>query len=81
MSIEGFSPKLKYSILLTAVPKDDSLPLVSNQLEVTLPLNINQITLPDPSLRDLENDFYDEYIEIIDLDSKSKLRSNNYKKK
>lgn len=81
MSIEGFSPKLKYSILLTAVPKDDSLPLVSNQLEVTLPLNINQITLPDPSLRDLENDFYDEYIEIIDLDSKSKLRSNDYKKK
>ena len=71
MTIEGFLPDTKYSLILTAVPKDGSLPLVSNELEIMLPLNVNEIKLPDPSQRYLEDDFYDEYIEIVDLQSKS----------
>lgn len=42
------------------------MPLISNELEVRLPLDLEEIRLPDPSLRNLDADYYDEYIEITD---------------
>ncbi|CAF0781764.1 unnamed protein product [Brachionus calyciflorus] len=77
ITIEGCKPDTKYSIILVAVPKDGSLPLISNELEVILPLNLNEISLPDSNLRNLEKDFYDEYIEITDLES---IRTNSLPK-
>ena len=58
---------MKYSIIVLAIPKDGSLPLISNELEVLLPLNLEEIDLPDPALRNLEKDYYDEYIEISEI--------------
>jgi hypothetical protein len=46
--------------------KDGSVPLISNELEITLPLNLSEINLPDQSLRKLDKDYYNEYIEIIE---------------
>ena len=40
------------------------MPLISNELEVVLPLSLEEISLPDPLLRNLDEDFYNEYIEI-----------------
>ena len=45
--------------------------MISNELEVTLPLDLSEISLPDPSLRKLDKDYYDEYIEIIDMNDGS----------
>jgi hypothetical protein len=32
-----------------------------------LPLNLQEISLPDPVLRTLDRDYYDEYIEIAEI--------------
>lgn len=48
-------------------PEDDEVnALISNEFELTLPLNIEKITLPEMSQRKLDKDFYDEYMEIIE---------------
>ena len=31
-----------------------------------LPLDLSEIKKPDPSVRNFDSDFYDEYIEIVD---------------
>ena len=43
--------------------------MISNELEVILPIDLSEITLPDPSLRKLEKDYYDEYIEVGESES------------
>ena len=68
VTIEGCREGLNYSIILVAESRDGSSPLISNELEVMLPVDLDEITLPDPSLRKLENDYYDEYIEIVETD-------------
>ncbi len=40
--------------------------LISNEFELTLPLDIQKITLPEMSQRKLDKDYYDEYMEIIE---------------
>ena len=51
------------------MPKDGSIPLISNELQVMLPLDLSEIQRPDlASSRKLDEDFYDEYIEIVDAD-------------
>ena len=69
ITIDGCKSEVKYSIIVLAVPIDGSLPLISNELEIVLPLDFDEITLPDASMRNLDKDFYDEYIEITDLQS------------
>lgn len=50
------------------------MPLISNELEVALPLYLDEIRLPDPELRKLDKDFYDEYVEVVDYnEAPSKL--------
>jgi hypothetical protein len=46
---------------------DGSIPLISNELQVLLPLDLTEIRKPEPKMRKLENDFYDEYIEIEEV--------------
>ena len=50
------------------------MPLISNELEVLLPLNLNEISLPDPALRDLDKDYYDEYVEISEIYDQGMLK-------
>ena len=42
------------------------IPLVSNEIKLTLPLDLSQISLPDPTLREPNKDLYDEYIVVLD---------------
>ncbi len=60
---------------MIAVPKnkirdnsgDDSRnALISNEFEITLPLDIDKITLPELSQQRLGKDYYDEYMEIVE---------------
>lgn len=74
VTIEGCREGLKYSIILVAESRDGSLPLISNELEVILPIDLDEITLPDPSLRKLENDYYDEYLEIIETEDSKHIK-------
>ena len=41
---------------------------MSNEIHLILPLKLNQISLPDPALRDQNRDLYDEFICIQDND-------------
>lgn len=48
-------------------PEDDEVnALISNEFELTLPLDVEKITLPEVSQRKLDKDYYDEYMEIIE---------------
>ena len=38
--------------------------MVSNQLTITLPLDLSEIILPDPDQRKEDNDYYEEFIII-----------------
>jgi hypothetical protein len=68
ITIENCKPGQKYSLLLVAIPKDGNIPLISNELQVMLPLDLSEIERPDLRARKFEEDFYDEYIEIIDAE-------------
>lgn len=48
-------------------------PLVSNEIEVTLPLFVSEIKLPEQKQRNLDSDYYDEYIEYLEYKEPSKL--------
>ena len=43
--------------------------LISNELEVTLPLDLSQIMLPDISSRRLDKDYYDEFMQIVEYEN------------
>jgi hypothetical protein len=66
ITIDGCNHGAKHSFILIAKTKEKKAMMISNQLDVLLPLNLSEITLPDPALRKLPADFYDEYIEIFD---------------
>ncbi len=57
---------------MVAVPKNklrgdkDYNALISNEFEITLPLDIEKITLPDPTQQRLGKEYYDEYMEIVE---------------
>jgi hypothetical protein len=48
------------------VNEEEAHALISNEFELTLPLDIQKITLPKMSQRKLDKDYYDEYMEIIE---------------
>ena len=48
------------------VNEEEAHALISNEFELTLPLDIQKITLPEMSQRKLDKDYYDEYMEIIE---------------
>ena len=48
--------------------------MISNELEVILPIDLTETTLPDPSLRKLDKDYYDEYIEVGESESDRPVR-------
>jgi hypothetical protein len=51
--------------------KDGTMPLISNELEVVLPLYLNEIKVPDSIHKTLDKDYYDEYIEYVDHEETS----------
>ncbi len=63
-NIENFQLNL---IMIAKKNTDGSVPLISNELEITVPLDLSEINLPDPALRKLDKDFYNEYIEITEI--------------
>ena len=50
------------------------MPLISNELEVVLPLYLTEIKVPETIHRNLDKDYYDEYIEYVDHEDISKYR-------
>ena len=50
------------------------MPLISNELEVVLPLYLSEIKLPNLTQQTLDKDYYDEYIEYVDHEEMSKLK-------
>ena len=57
------------------------MPLISNELEVVLPLYLSEIKLPESKHRTLDNDYYDEYIEYVDHEDMSKSINKKYCRK
>ena len=66
LTVEGCRPGVRYYIAVVALPCGGAgaWPLQSNQLDVCLPLDVDDIHRP--AIRRLCDDFYDEYIEILD---------------
>ncbi|ELT90741.1 hypothetical protein CAPTEDRAFT_219540 [Capitella teleta] len=62
--IEGCQMDFVYRIVVAAVPSDGSSHKMSNELEVTLPLDVEHITLPPAETRLEDEDLYKEYIEV-----------------
>ena len=52
------------------------MPLISNELEVVLPLYLSEIKVPDSVHKNLDKDYYDEYIEYVDHEETSKVLLN-----
>ena len=40
--------------------------MISNEFEITLPLDLEKITLPEMDQRRLGKEYYDEYMEIVE---------------
>ena len=55
--------------------------LISNEFEITLPLDLDKITLPEASLRRLDKEYYDEYIEIVEFENPIRKLKFHLKKK
>ncbi|XP_064633270.1 uncharacterized protein LOC135491376 [Lineus longissimus] len=63
--IEECTPDYVYRVAVMAVPKDENQkPRLSNQLELSLPLETQNIILPPVDLREDDPDMYREYIEV-----------------
>ena len=64
--IEECNPGFVYRVAVLAVPRDTERqkPRLSNQLELSLPLETDAIMLPPAESRQLDPDMYKEYIEI-----------------
>lgn len=55
--------------MVAALPFDDSPPRMSNELQVTLPLDVKDIVLPPAERRVANPDLYKEYLEVNDGDT------------
>ena len=53
------------------------MPLISNELEVVLPLYLNEIKAPDSIHKTLDKDYYDEYIEYVDHEETRTFKKEN----
>ena len=55
---------------------DGSSPKMSNEMEVTLPLDTQYIRLPPKEVRTEDDDLYQEYIEVHEAGGKSSSSTN-----
>ncbi|CAH1782616.1 unnamed protein product [Owenia fusiformis] len=62
--IEGCQLDVIYRVVVMALPEGGSKPKMSNELEVSLPLDTSQIVLPPAELRGDDEDIYKDYIEV-----------------
>ena len=49
---------------------------MSNELKFKLPLNLDEICLPDITLRKSDKELYDEYMEVFELNVENKCNNN-----
>lgn len=67
ITIDNLKSDTHYEAVLVGLPKN-GVPLISNKIEFSVPLNTQEIGLPDPEMRKLDNDYYEEYIGIYEID-------------
>lgn len=57
---------VNYTVVVAAIPLDNGQPRMSNELQVTLPLEVRDIVLPPADRRVANTDLYKEYLEVND---------------